>query len=79
MAAHNDHQPADYRHRDRIRIRRALLSVSDKTGLLELAQALDKAGVDIISTGGTYSAIKAVERELLVSTVKAIAAKTITL
>ncbi len=59
MAAHNDHQPADYRHRDRIRIRRALLSVSDKTGLLELAQALDKAGVDIISTGGTYSAIKA--------------------
>jgi phosphoribosylaminoimidazolecarboxamide formyltransferase/IMP cyclohydrolase len=59
LAAHNDHQPADYRHRDRIRIRRALLSVSDKTGLLELAQALDKAGVDIISTGGTYSAIKA--------------------
>ena len=59
MAAHNDHQPADYRHRDRISIRRALLSVSDKTGLLELAQALDKAGVDIISTGGTYSAIKA--------------------
>ncbi|MFM2352452.1 MAG: hypothetical protein RL096_933, partial [Actinomycetota bacterium] len=59
MAAHNDHQPADYRHRDRIGIRRALLSVSDKTGLLELAQALDKAGVDIISTGGTYSAIKA--------------------
>ena len=59
MAAHNDHQPADYRHRDRIQIRRALLSVSDKTGLLELAQALDKAGVDIISTGGTYSAIKA--------------------
>ncbi len=59
MAAHNDHQPADYRHRDRIRIRRALLSVSDKTGLLELAQALDKAGIDIISTGGTYSAIKA--------------------
>ncbi len=59
MAAHNDHQPADYRHRDRIQVRRALLSVSDKTGLLELAQALDKAGVDIISTGGTYSAIKA--------------------
>jgi phosphoribosylaminoimidazolecarboxamide formyltransferase/IMP cyclohydrolase len=59
LAAHNDHQPADYRHRDRIGIRRALLSVSDKTGLLELAQALDKAGVDIISTGGTYSAIKA--------------------
>ncbi|MDE2387022.1 MAG: bifunctional phosphoribosylaminoimidazolecarboxamide formyltransferase/IMP cyclohydrolase, partial [Actinomycetales bacterium] len=58
MAAHNDHQPADYRHRDRIQIKRALLSVSDKTGLLELAQALVNAGVSIISTGGTYSAIK---------------------
>ncbi|MDE2591615.1 MAG: bifunctional phosphoribosylaminoimidazolecarboxamide formyltransferase/IMP cyclohydrolase [Actinomycetales bacterium] len=59
MAAHHDHQPADYRHRDRIQIKRALLSVSDKTGLLELAQALIAAGVSIISTGGTYSAIKA--------------------
>ncbi len=59
MAAHHDHQPADYRHRDRIQIKRALLSVSDKTGLLELAQALVNAGVLIVSTGGTYSAIKA--------------------
>ena len=59
MAAHHDHQPADYRHRDRIQIKRALLSVSDKTGLLEFAQALVNAGVSIISTGGTYSAIKA--------------------
>ena len=59
MAAHNSHQPADYRHRDRIQVRRALLSVSDKTGLLELATALDAAGVDIISTGGTYAALKA--------------------
>lgn len=59
MAAHHDHQPADYRHRDRVEIKRALLSVSDKTGLLELARALVDAGVSIISTGGTYSAIKA--------------------
>lgn len=59
MAAHHDHQPADYRHRDRVEIKRALLSVSDKTGLLDLAQALVAAGVSIISTGGTYSAIKA--------------------
>jgi phosphoribosylaminoimidazolecarboxamide formyltransferase / IMP cyclohydrolase len=59
MAAHNDHQPADYRHRDRIQIRRALLSVSDKTGLLELAQALAAAGVEIVSTGGTYAALSA--------------------
>ncbi|MEY4639936.1 MAG: hypothetical protein RLY13_934, partial [Actinomycetota bacterium] len=57
MAAHNDHQPADYRHRDRIEIKRALLSVSDKTGLLELATALHKSGVDIVSTGGTFKAL----------------------
>ncbi len=59
MAAHNDHQPADYRHRDRVAIKRALLSVSDKTGIIELATKLDEAGVDIISTGGTYAAISA--------------------
>lgn len=59
MAAHNDHSPADYRHRDRIQIRRALLSVSDKTGLLELAKALYESGVDIVSTGGTYAALSA--------------------
>ena len=58
MAAHHDHQPADYRHRDRIQVRRALVSVSDKTGLLEFAQALVAAGVSIVSTGGTYSALK---------------------
>ncbi len=38
-------------------IKRALLSVSDKTGLIELAQALNNAGVEIISTGGTAKAI----------------------
>ena len=36
-----------------IPIRRALLSVSDKTGLLELAQHLEHNGVELISTGGT--------------------------
>src|SRR6201990_908997 len=34
-------------------IRRALLSVSDKTGLREFAQFLQHRGVEIISTGGT--------------------------
>jgi phosphoribosylaminoimidazolecarboxamide formyltransferase / IMP cyclohydrolase len=34
-------------------IRRALLSVSDKTGLLDLARALSARGVELISTGGT--------------------------
>ena len=34
-------------------IKRALLSVSDKTGIVEFAQALAQKGVDILSTGGT--------------------------
>ncbi|MDE1220623.1 bifunctional phosphoribosylaminoimidazolecarboxamide formyltransferase/IMP cyclohydrolase [Vibrio aestuarianus] len=34
-------------------IHRALISVSDKTGIVEFAQALTKRGVDILSTGGT--------------------------
>jgi len=39
-------------------IRRALISVSDKTGLVELAQALRVSGVEIVSTGSTASAIR---------------------
>ncbi|MFZ2189633.1 MAG: bifunctional phosphoribosylaminoimidazolecarboxamide formyltransferase/IMP cyclohydrolase [Candidatus Magasanikiibacteriota bacterium] len=35
-------------------IKRALISVSDKTGLIEFAQSLHELGVEIISTGGTY-------------------------
>src|SRR4051794_25240713 len=38
-------------------MRRALLSVSDKTGLLDLAKALASAGVEMISTGGTHKAL----------------------
>jgi len=34
-------------------IRRAILSVSDKTGITELAQALNARGIEILSTGGT--------------------------
>jgi phosphoribosylaminoimidazolecarboxamide formyltransferase/IMP cyclohydrolase len=51
------HDPADYRERDVIRIRRALVSVSDKTGLVELATALAGAGVEIVSTGSTAKTI----------------------
>src|SRR4051812_30694344 len=40
-------------------IRRALLSVSDKTGLVELARGLRERGVELISTGGTYKALSA--------------------
>ena len=41
-----------------VKIKRALISVSDKTGLEGLAKALDKFGVEIISTGGTAKAIR---------------------
>ena len=58
MSATNEYSPADYRHRDRIAIKRALISVSDKTGLIELARSLDQAGVAIVSTGSTASTIR---------------------
>ncbi len=38
-------------------IRRALISVSDKTGIVELAQNLNKKGVELLSTGGTAKLI----------------------
>ncbi|MBQ7021345.1 MAG: IMP cyclohydrolase, partial [Phascolarctobacterium sp.] len=41
-----------------MKIKRALLSVSDKTGIVELARFLNENGVEIISTGGTMNAIK---------------------
>ncbi len=43
----------------RVTIGRALVSVYDKTGLAELARALDAAGVEIVSTGSTAAAIAA--------------------
>lgn len=39
-------------------IKRALISVSDKTGIVEFAQALISQGVEILSTGGTYRLLK---------------------
>ena len=42
----------------KMKIKRALISVSDKTGLVEFAQKLHAAGVDIISTGGTMKTLK---------------------
>ncbi|MGB1069561.1 MAG: bifunctional phosphoribosylaminoimidazolecarboxamide formyltransferase/IMP cyclohydrolase, partial [Henriciella sp.] len=42
-----------------IPVRRALMSVSDKTGLIERAQALVDLGVELVSTGGTSAALKA--------------------
>jgi phosphoribosylaminoimidazolecarboxamide formyltransferase/IMP cyclohydrolase len=43
----------------RVAIKRALISVYDKTGLEELAQGLHKAGVEIVSTGSTAARIAA--------------------
>lgn len=41
-----------------MKIRRALISVFNKNGLLDLARALNRMGVEIISSGGTAAAIK---------------------
>ena len=41
-----------------VKIKRALLSVSDKTGLVELGQALAEGGVELVSTGGTAQALR---------------------
>ena len=43
---------------DRLPVRRALLSVSDKTGLVELARDLAARNVELLSTGGTARAIR---------------------
>jgi phosphoribosylaminoimidazolecarboxamide formyltransferase/IMP cyclohydrolase len=42
---------------DSIPVTRALLSVSDKTGLIPFARALREAGVELLSTGGTFRAL----------------------
>lgn len=42
---------------DAINVRSALLSVSDKTGLVEFAQALARLGVKMMATGGTYDTL----------------------
>ena len=39
-------------------IRRALLSVTDKTGLVDFARALASSGVELVSTGGTSKALR---------------------
>lgn len=39
---------------DLVQVKRALISVSDKTGIVELATTLSKLGIELLSTGGTY-------------------------
>ncbi len=53
MPAAPDFPPAP----DKVTVRRALISVSDKTGLIEAAQKLAALGVELVSTGGTRKAI----------------------
>ena len=43
---------------DFIPVKRALISVSDKTGIVEFAQHLSDLGVELLSTGGTYKLLK---------------------
>src|SRR5438045_9193635 len=50
--------PADTTHPQEVRVRRALLSVSDKRGLVELARGLADLGVEIVSTGGTARSLQ---------------------
>jgi phosphoribosylaminoimidazolecarboxamide formyltransferase/IMP cyclohydrolase len=45
--------------RETVKIQRALISVSDKTGLVEFARELHALGVEIISTGGTARSLRA--------------------
>jgi phosphoribosylaminoimidazolecarboxamide formyltransferase / IMP cyclohydrolase len=42
----------------RVQVRRALISVSDKTGVADFARSLAALGVEILSTGGTASALR---------------------
>ncbi|MGN6778838.1 MAG: bifunctional phosphoribosylaminoimidazolecarboxamide formyltransferase/IMP cyclohydrolase, partial [Rhizobium sp.] len=44
---------------DKVKVKTALLSVFDKTGIVELARALSEQGVRLLSTGGTHKAIAA--------------------
>src|SRR5258707_9694988 len=47
-----------------VKIRRALISVSDKTGIVDFARTLKTFGVEIISTGGTAKALRDADIEV---------------
>jgi phosphoribosylaminoimidazolecarboxamide formyltransferase / IMP cyclohydrolase len=49
---------------DLLPVKRALISVSDKTGLVETGRALSDLGVELISTGGTHAALTAAGLEV---------------
>jgi phosphoribosylaminoimidazolecarboxamide formyltransferase / IMP cyclohydrolase len=49
---------AQGRPADEVRVRRALLSVSDKTGIADFARGLARLGIEVVSTGGTAAALR---------------------
>src|SRR5213596_463898 len=49
---------------DPVKVRRALISVSDKTGIVDFARGLARLGVEIVSTGGTAAALREAEIEV---------------
>jgi phosphoribosylaminoimidazolecarboxamide formyltransferase/IMP cyclohydrolase len=55
MAVQSKNIPAP----DRVKVRTALISVSDKSGIAELARELTALGIRILSTGGTFKALSA--------------------
>jgi phosphoribosylaminoimidazolecarboxamide formyltransferase / IMP cyclohydrolase len=50
--------PASFTAPDDVHVRRALLSVSDKRGIVDLAKGLAALGVELVSTGGTATALR---------------------
>ncbi|MBF4461671.1 MULTISPECIES: bifunctional phosphoribosylaminoimidazolecarboxamide formyltransferase/IMP cyclohydrolase [unclassified Rathayibacter] len=58
------HDPSSYDARDVVPVRRALISVSDKTGLLELGAALAASGVELVSTGSTAATLREAGHEV---------------
>lgn len=52
------HTKLEGSNQDKVKVTRALISVFDKEGLVELGKALDKHGVEILSTGGTAKKLR---------------------
>ena len=48
-----------------VRVRRALVSVSDKTGVADFARGLAALGIEVLSTGGTATALREAGLELI--------------
>src|ERR1700730_17719465 len=50
--------PGHYMDANLVQIKTALLSVADKTGLVEVARALTRFNITLLATGGTYTALQ---------------------